>query len=213
MKANKILIIVFWTTILLVSSYFYFDNAIAYLFGYRSDRFGQTLFEYQLWFIAHIIGASFSLFLGPLQFWGIIRKKFISYHRLAGKLYITGSLVAGVSALRLSLINDCLGCRYSLVLLSILFLLTTSLAWFAIRKKNIVAHRHFMTRSYTCAMAFVFVRLNQIIPLDFLYYPISDPVIQRTVNEWMFTFVPIIAVEIFMIWIPSLKQIKLGREI
>ena len=211
MKARKLLIIVFWTTIIGVSSYFYYDNAIAYLFGYRSERFGQTLFENQIWFISHIIGATFSLFLGPFQFWGAIRKKYISYHRLAGKIYIIGSLVAGVSALRLSLINDCLGCRYSLALLSILFLLTTSLAWITIRRKNIVAHKHFMTRSYTCALAFVFVRLNQLIPLDFLYYPINDPVIQRTVNEWMFTFVPIIAVEIFMIWIPSVKRIKLGR--
>ncbi len=211
MKARKLLIIVFWTTIIGVSSYFYYDNAIAYLFGYRSERFGQTLFENQIWFISHIIGATFSLFLGPFQFWGAIRKKYISYHRLAGKIYIIGSLVAGVSALRLSLINDCLGCRYSLALLSILFLLTTSLAWITIRRKNIVAHKHFMTRSYTCALAFVFVRLNQLIPLDFLYYPINDPIIQRTVNEWMFTFVPIIAVEIFMIWIPSVKRIKLGR--
>jgi uncharacterized membrane protein len=211
MKSRKLLIIIFWTTILVVSSYFYYDNAIAYLFGYRSERFGQTFFENHIWFISHIIGASFSLYLGPLQFWGTIRKKYINYHRLAGKLYIIGSLVAGVSALRLSIINDCLGCRYSLALLSMLFLLTTSLAWIAVRKKNILAHKHFMTRSYTCALAFVFVRLNQIIPLDFLYYPINDPIIQRTVNEWMFTFVPIIIVEIFMIWIPSIKQIKLGR--
>jgi uncharacterized membrane protein len=207
----KLLVIVFWTTIFVVSSYFYYDNAIVYLFGYRSERFGQTLFENQMWFILHIIGATFSLFLGPFQFSGTIRKKYISYHRLAGKLYIIGSLVAGVSALRLSIINDCVGCRYSLALLSILFLLTTSLAWITIRKHNIIAHKHFVTRSYACALAFIFVRLNQIIPLDFLYYPINDPVIQRTVNEWMFTFVPIIAVEIFMIWIPSVKQIKLGR--
>jgi uncharacterized membrane protein len=211
MKANKLLIIVFWITILIVSSYFYYDNAIAYLFGYRSERFGQTFFENQIWFILHIIGATFSLFLGPIQFWGTIRKKYINYHRFAGKLYIVGSLVAGVSALRLSLINDCLGCRYSLALLSILFLLTTSLAWYSIKKKNLIAHKQFMTRSYTCALAFVFVRLNQIVPLDFLYSSINDPEIYRTVNEWMFTFVPIITVEIFMIWIPSVKQMKSGR--
>ncbi len=211
MKAKKLLIILFWTTILVVSSYFYYDNAIAYLFGYRSERFGQTLFENQIWFILHIIGATFSLFLGPLQFWGTIRKKYINYHRFAGKLYIVGSLVAGVSALRLSLINDCLGCRYSLALLSILFLLTTSLAWYSIKTKNLIAHKQFMTRSYTCALAFVFVRLNQIVPLDFLYSSINDPEIYRTVNEWMFTFVPIITVEIFMIWIPSVKQMKSGR--
>lgn len=211
MTIRKILLIIFWTSIIVVSIYFYFDNAIAYLFGYRSERFGQTLLEYQIWFIMHIIGASFSLFLGPVQFWGTIRRKHIFFHRLAGKIYIIGSLIAAISAFRLSFINDCLGCRYSLALLSILFFLTTFLAWIAVRRKNIIAHKHFMTRSYTCALAFVFVRLNQILPLDFVFYPINDPAIQRTVNEWMFTFVPIIAVEVFMIWIPSLKYIKLGK--
>jgi len=209
--ANKIGIIIFWTAILGVSLYFYYDNAIAYLFGYRSERFGHTLFDNQIWFISHIVGATLSLFLGPVQFWKTIRNRYLRYHRLAGKLYIVGSLVAGVSALRLSIINDCIGCRYSLALLSILLLLTTSLAWITIRRRNIAAHKHFVIRSYTCALAFVFVRLNQLIPLDFLYSPINDPVIQRTVNEWLFSFVPIIAVEVFMIWIPSIRQIKLGR--
>lgn len=211
MKTRTLLQIIFWTATITVSIYFYYDNAIAYLFGYRNERFGLTLLENQIWFITHIIGATFSLFLGPIQFWSFIRKKYISYHRLAGKLYIIGSLVAGCSALRLSIINDCLGCRYSLALLSILFLLTTLLAWISIKGKNITAHRQFMIRSYTCALAFVFVRLYQILPLEFLYSTINDAEIQRTVNEWMFSFIPIIVVEIVMIWIPSVKQIKVGK--
>jgi len=211
MKTRKLLLIIFWTVTIIVSLYFYYDNAIAYLYGYRSERFGLTLFENQIWFVIHITGATFSLFLGPIQFWGYIRKNYISYHRLAGKLYIIGSLIAGGSALRLSLINDCLGCRYSLVLLSILFLLTTSLAWVSIKRKNITAHRQFMIRSYTCALAFVFVRLYQILPLDFLYSTINDAEIRRTVNEWMFSFIPIIIVEVVMIWLPSVKQIKVGQ--
>ncbi len=206
--AKKILFIIFWTFLIVLSLYFYYDNAIAYLYGYRSERFGQTLFENQIWFIAHIIGATFSLFLGPIQFWKPVRKKYIRYHRLAGKFYIIGSLFAGISSLRLSLINDCIGCRYPLFILSILFLLSTSLAWFAIKQKNVTAHKQFMTRSYTCALAFVFVRLNQIIPLNFLYDIIEDTAIRRTVNEWIFSFVPIILVEIFMIWLPSVKRKK-----
>ena len=209
MKTKKFVLIIFWTLIISVSAYFYFYNALGYFFGYRNERFGSTLFENQIWFIAHMIGATFSLFLGPIQFWPSIRKKYISYHRVAGKLYIIGSLIAGISAFRLSLIYDCMGCRYSLVLLSIVFLLTTSLAWISIKRKNVVAHRQFMIRSYTCALAFVFIRLYQILPLDFLYSSIDDTEVQRTVNEWIFSLVPLITVEIVMIWIPSIKKIKL----
>ena len=206
MKSRKILIILFWTVIISISAYFYFYNVLGYLFGYRNERFGVTLFENQLWFIAHMIGATFSLFLGPIQFWPSIRKKYASYHKSAGKLYIIGSLIAGISALRLSLIYDCVGCRYSLIILSILFLLTTSLAWVSIKRKNIIAHRQFMIRSYTCALAFVFIRLYQILPLDFLYSSINNVEVQRTVNEWLFSFIPLITVEIVMIWLPSIRK-------
>ena len=209
MTAKKTFVMLCWTLLIGVSLLFYYDNAIAYLYGYRSDRFGQTLFDNQIWFITHIIGATFSLFLGPIQFWRAVRNKYIRYHRFAGKLYVIGSLTAGISALRLSLINDCIGCRYPLFILSVLFLLSTSLAWYTIKQRNIIAHRQFMTRSYTCALAFVFVRLNQIIPLGFLFDTIEDAATRRTVNEWTFSFVPIILVEIVMVWLPSVRQSKL----
>jgi len=195
----------FWTAIVIASLYFYLDNAVAYLFGYRSERFGDSLFKNQIWFVTHIVGATFSLFLGPIQFWRNIRNRFIKYHRFAGKLYIIGSLAAGISPLKLSFINDCIGCRYPLFILSVLFILSTSLAWYSIKMRNIIAHKQFMIRSYTCALAFVFVRLYQILPVDILYADIEDINIRRTVNEWMFSFVPLILVEIFMIWIPSLR--------
>jgi len=201
-KTRKISLFIFWAVVIAISAYFYYYNVFAYFEGYKNERFDT----YPFWFISHMVGATFSLFLGPIQFWPSIRKKYISYHRVAGKLYIVGSLVAGVSAFRLSLIYDCIGCRYSLVVLSILFLLTTSLAWITILRKNIIAHKQFMIRSYTCAMAFVFIRLYQIIPLDFFYSAIEDPELQRTVNEWIFSIVPLLIVEILMIWFPSIKK-------
>lgn len=193
---------IFWTVLIAFSFGFYFENAIVYLFGYRNDRFTGNEF----WFVAHILAASFSLFLGPVQFWKSIRTKYSRYHRIAGKIYIIGSLVAGVSALRLSLIFSCVGCRFSLMPLSILFILTTSLAWYAITQKNITAHQQFMVRSYTCALAFVFVRLYQVIPMDFLFGVIEEPKIKSVVIEWMFSILPLIIVEIFIIWIPSVRK-------
>lgn len=202
---KKPFVILLWAAVLFFSLYFYSENAIVYFFGYRNPRFGDALFNNQFWFVTHIIGATCSLFLGPIQFWKPIRTKYVRFHRIAGKIYIIGSLVAAVGAFRLALIFDCVGCRYSLIPLSVLFFLTTALAWYAIRKKNIVAHKQFMVRSYVCALAFVFVRLYQVLPLGFIFAPIVDDNIFAVVVEWTFSIFPLILVEIFMIWIPSLR--------
>ena len=63
-----------------------------------------------------------------------------------------------------------------------------------------------MVRSYTCALAFVFVRLYQVVPLDFMYGVIGDKNIEAIVTEWMFSILPLILVEIVMIWIPSIQK-------
>lgn len=205
-RVKKPLVVLFWTVVILFSGYFYYGDAIAYFFGYRSPRFGETFFQNQFWFVAHIAGATCSLFLGPVQFWKVIRINYVGFHRLAGKIYIIGSLVAAVCALRLALIFDCIGCRYSLIPLSVLFFVTTSLAWYAIQQKKIVAHKQFMVRSYVCALAFVFVRLYQILPLDFIFRPIVSDDVFAVVLEWTFSILPLMLVEIFMIWIPSLQN-------
>jgi len=204
MKLNRILLFTFWTVLILLSAGFYFENAVVYLFGYRNPRFDDN----QFWFVVHILGATCSLFLGPIQFWKSIRIKYLKFHRLSGKIYIIGTLIAAVSAFRLALVFDCVGCRFSLIPLSLLLFTTTTLAWYAIKQRNIISHKQFMVRSYTCALAFVFVRLYQVIPMDSLFGIIEDQGVRVVVVEWMFSFLPIILVEIFMIWIPSLQQKK-----
>lgn len=201
-KINKSTLIVFWALIILLSAYFYYDNAVVYLFGYRNPRFDAN----KLWFMLHMAGATCSLFLGPIQFWKFIRRKYIRFHRIAGKIYIIGSLIAAAGAFRLALSFNCVGCRYSLIPLSVLFFLTTVLAWYAIRQKNITAHKQFMIRSYVCALAFVFVRLYQVLPLDFIFQPITSDDVFAVVVEWTFSILPLILVEIVMIWIPSVNK-------
>ena len=210
MKTKKILLIIFWTILIGVSCWFYFDNVIVYLLGYETHE--ANFFANQTWFVAHIVGASCSLLLGPFQFWKSIRIKYVRFHRISGYVYITGSLIAAASALRLSLIFNCVGCRYSLIPLSLLFFFTTALALYAIKKRNIEAHRQFMVRSYTCSLAFVFVRLYQIVPIWFVFEPIGNPEVQNVVVEWTFSILPLLLVEIFMIWLPSLTTRRISAR-
>jgi uncharacterized membrane protein len=179
------------------------DNVIAYFYGYRSRNFGDTLFNNQLWIMMHLAGGTLALILGPLQFWVFIRSRFMKLHRLLGKIYMAGVALIGISSLRLSLVSYCVPCRISLFILTILVLLSTFFAWKAIKSRNIKVHRQMMTRSYICVLAFVAVRLDDILPLDFLFGNITDPLFRRTVNEYFFSFVPLIIAEIIMVWIPS----------
>lgn len=204
----KILTWVLWILIITLSVYFFLDNVIAYFYGYRSQLFGDTFFNNQIWVSLHMVGGTLLLLLGPLQFWNWFREKYLHAHRLLGKIYLLGAGLAGFSALGISLMSTCLPCRISLFLLAVFLLLSSGLAWFTIKKHNIKAHRMFMIRSYICALAFVTVRIDGILPLDFLFSNIEDPTFRRTVNEFFFSFVPLLIGEIIMTWLPAIKQYK-----
>jgi uncharacterized membrane protein len=192
-----------WSFVIFLSLYFFFDNVIVYFYGYRSRMFGDTIFNNQLWVVMHLAGGSISLLLGPTQFWPAIRKRFVSFHRLSGKIYMAGIALIGVSAARLSFTSSCIPCRISLFLLTLFAVLSTWLAWRAIKAKNIKTHRQMMVRSYICVLAFVAVRLDDVFSLNFLFGTIEDATFRRVVNEYFFSFVPLIIAEIIMTWCPS----------
>jgi uncharacterized membrane protein len=204
----KILTSVIWFLIISLSAYFFYDNVIAYFFGYRSKLFGDTFLHNQIWVSLHMAGGTLILLLGPLQFWNWFRNRFLHVHRVLGKIYLVGAALAGFSALGISLISSCLPCRISLFLLAAFMILSSGFAWITIKQHNIKAHRQFMIRSYVCALAFVTVRIDGIFPLDFLFSNIEDPTFRRTVNEYFFSFVPLIIAEIIMTWLPAIKKIK-----
>jgi uncharacterized membrane protein len=206
--AERSLTILLWTSILALSVYFFLTNVAVYLTGFRSKVFGDSFFNNQFWVVSHLVGGSLALFFGPIQFWKWIRNRYVTFHRIAGKIYIFGALVAGLSALRLSLISTCVSCRVSLFILAILVLSTTVAAWYSILNKNITSHRQFMIRSYICVFSFVAVRISGILPLTFLFGTISDPIFDRTVNEYFFSFVPLLCGEILMTWVPAIRGTK-----
>ena len=60
-----------------------------------------------------------------------------------------------------------------------------------------------MVRSYICVLAFVAVRIDDVVSLDFLFGAIEDRTFRRVVNEYFFSFVPLLIAEIVMVWWPS----------
>jgi uncharacterized membrane protein len=135
-RFKTVLTILLWAVIVGFSLYFFLDNVVGYLFGYRSRIFGDPLFNNQLWVVLHLVGGSMALLLGPVQFWPIIRRRFLNIHRSAGKVYLLGVVLIGIRALRLSLVSVCVPCRISLFLLKFFTLLATWFAWKATKVRD-----------------------------------------------------------------------------
>ena len=199
-------VVLAWTFIIALSVYFFFDNVVAYFYGYRSRMFGNRFWSNQFWVVLHMAGGTLTLLLGPAQFWPFLRKRFVKLHRVSGKIYMAGIAMIGLSAGRLSLISSCVPCRISLFLLTLFAVLSTALAWKAILQRNTKVHRQMMVRSYICVLAFVAVRIDDIFALNFLFGTIEDPTFRRVVNEYFFSFVPLIIGEIFMVWLPPVLR-------
>lgn len=201
----KILTILFWIIILLVSSYFYFNAVPDYFKGNLDQRREKE----KWWLIAHFVGAACTLFLGPLQFWPYFRNRFRKWHRIAGKFYIGGSILSALMVFYLLSNYPLPGSIPSLGFLAIIWLFTTIAAFWFATKKNFKIHKQFMIRSYVCGFAFVFIRFLPIVnEYTGLFNFMKNEEVQFTVYEWICWVYPLIITEFFLVWWPSISKFK-----
>jgi uncharacterized membrane protein len=196
-----------WTIIYIVSAYF-FVTFVAPYFGYWNETLEPRRIAEIGWLIVHFSFGFFALFLAPLQFLPSVRIRYPYYHRTAGKIYIIGSIVSSLIVFYLLTNYPFPGSVPSLGLLSCLWLYFTVVAWWLAKKRSFNLHRQFMTRSYICAMSFVYLRIIDKIDhntgaLSF----ITDENTRITVIDWTWIF-PFLITEFFIQWHPSIKKIK-----
>lgn len=106
----------------------------------------------------HGIAGAIALVLAPFQFSDRLRAKYTKFHRIAGRFYVAGVLVAAPMGAYIQYWNERLGGPRSFTMLAVadavLWLSTTIIAlWFAMRGQ-ITEHRRWMTRSYAVALVF-----------------------------------------------------------
>lgn len=196
-------LILFWTALLLLSAYFYFLN----VYPYFTTPLPARLAAEKWWLVTHFTGAACTLFLGPIQFWPYFRRRFRKWHRIAGKVYIAGSVVSALMVFYLLSNYPLPGSVPSLGFLAIIWLFCTIAAfWFAV-KRNFILHRQFMIRSYVCGLAFLFIRLlpylNQ---YTGVFNFIKDEEMRGTVYEWICWVYPLMITEFLLVWWPAVRK-------
>lgn len=139
-------------------------------------------------FYFHISGGMLAIITGPLQFVKAFRKRFMKAHRIIGKVYIAAILfLAGPTGLFMAFYAE--GGTISIIgflIMSLLWLTTTFLAYEVIRKGNFQAHRDWMVRSFALSLAAV--SLRTLVPI-FTYYLDFDTETVITWSAW-FSWLP-----------------------
>lgn len=200
---------IFWSVLVGMTLYFIAGHLVKYATKGIPDFFGDTFWNKRVWFYIHIAGGVLAIIIGPLQFWKGIRTNYVSFHRIAGKLYIIGSILAVIGLIRILPDSLCVACRPSQFIVTPLWLVSTIAAWITIKKRNVKAHRQFMARSYLFAFYFVAVRITDSIGETFLPFVKKDSAWYAN-TDWFVWVVPLIILEIYHAWWPSmnLKQTR-----
>lgn len=148
-----------WGAILAGLAYFLIQRVPRY-FIVTSESYGNA-WPHVSWLLPHIVGGMLAVVLGPLQFWPRIRRDYLPFHRIAGRVYVVAVLVGSIASLGISFRLGANNAAYAsgLIGLAVAWILTTSMAFVAIRRKNLAQHKQWMIRSYVVTFAFVTFRL------------------------------------------------------
>jgi len=129
-------------------------------FGVLKNR---ALLNSVIWkwaFYQHITFGGLALLFGCTQFSQKVRNGYRAFHRLLGKLYVVSVLLSGIAGLYIAVCTfGGLPAQLGFTGLAIGWLITTWLAYFAIRSGRVNAHERWMIRSYALTWAAVMLRL------------------------------------------------------
>jgi uncharacterized membrane protein len=119
-----------------------------------------------LWLATHVGFAATALLIGAVQFSNVLRERKPSIHRLIGRSYVISCLAGAVAGFILA-IGSSAGPIASVGFgsLAVLWTIVNILGWQSARKRDFVAHRRWMIRSWALTLSAVTLRL---------YLPLSE---------------------------------------
>ena len=114
--------------------------------------------------IPHGLGGATALVFGAVQFSSRVRRRYLRIHRVSGKLYLTGTLVAAPVAIWMAFINSPWFLTAFTIVQSVTWVLFTAVAYRAIRRGAVSTHREWMMRSYAVVLIFIEGRVLMAVP-------------------------------------------------
>ncbi len=147
-------------------------------------------------FFTHVFTSIVALLAGFSQFSKTLLRKYPRWHRRLGYLYVINILlVTGPAALLMSFYaNGGIGSQIAFILLSLLWISFTTVALFKAIKKDFVAHRYFMIRSFALTLSAITLRVWKVVLANYTDFAPMDRyriiawlgwVLNLLVAEWL----------------------------
>ena len=118
---------------------------------------------FKWYLLPHGVAGACALLLGPMQFSERLRQRFLRLHRVVGRFYVAGALIAAPMGFYIQFFQERMGGARSFSIAALadatLWMLTTAIAFTFILKGKVQQHRQWMTRSYAVALVFLEVRV------------------------------------------------------
>jgi uncharacterized membrane protein len=194
---QNILTNILWVGVIAVAVFFIFRNALPY-FGMDPEVFGNY-WPHRFALIGHVGGGVLALTLGPLQFSKRFRNKYLSIHRIIGKVYVAAILIGAICALNLAFtvaMELHWTWAWSLIGLAFPWIICVLMAFRSIKLRRINTHREWMIRSYIVTFGFVLFRILD----DFVLNEVGTFVERAPTEAWMVWAIPLFIGEVFLQW-------------
>jgi hypothetical protein len=145
--------------------------------------------------ITHISGGILALTMGPFQFWTGLRQKAIHIHRVTGLFYLAGVAIGAMGAGMMAVFTQPRNFGISLGFMALAQVITTAVAYLAIRRRLLTLHKEWMVRSYIITFGFVTFRLISDYPPGVHWGTFAD---RATAITWACWVVPLMIYEVIL---------------
>lgn len=123
------------------------------------DPMWQHYEPFKWWLLPHGIAGACALLLGPMQFSDRLRQRFRKLHRVLGRIYVAGALVAAPLGIYIQYFQERMGgTRFFTIAAAVdaaLWMTTTGIAMIFILKGRVQEHQQWMIRSFAVALVFL----------------------------------------------------------
>lgn len=192
-----------WMLVLALACYYTYTNALRY-FDFSNPVYtpGPTGSKPFAPFLAtHVAGGVIALLIGPLQFFSLLRKKYVQLHRNIGKVYLACIYLSGMAATYLAIVHNLL-LKKEFVFgtgalgMALAWFLTAGMALWAIKHRNFLQHQEWMIRSYVLTSNFILFRLMYYGLLGIENFPFKNEV--GGVTAWASWAIPLLITEVIL---------------
>jgi uncharacterized membrane protein len=176
-----------------------FQEILPY-FKLEKESYGR-FWDYKIPLMFHIACGLMAMLIGPFQFSKAFRNKYMTAHRILGRVYLIAILLGTISATNLAWTSGykiSFAWAFGLQVLAFAWITTALMAYLSVMKRRMVQHKEWMIRSYVVTLGFFFFRIFN--NADFIKSIMPEFKERGVTIIWFCWAVPLLVTEIVLSW-------------